>query len=1749
MHKHKTLYATLTLALLLSFMSPNNDRHAHAVGGAVARASYPAQTRSLIALSRQASAHQARGNVALLSAKVGALHTTIQAQRHASDVGPGRHERRAAAITPRDAANCNGQPYLNQNGTQYTIGNDYVYWTFDFDPSLSSRSSLGFPGDLYYDAYGGCSYSYTNIEGSIALSFVENGVRHVYGTPNGEYGSWWSSNAANIPTGTIADSMVPVKVTQDSTPGQDPLVVTFEFLAGDARVDWTLSIGGADKNVSYSVKVTAPGDASISNVSLYHMYDLDDLNGGDSSPGADGQYLDGLLGSVYSLQQGIGIGGYNAQWDLSTEDGSQQSVDDTFQKVVEGTSFNNYPESQQYPTGSNGADGGLQFSLGTLAAGTSVIVGGTGGGTRNYITPPPPGVTADDEDWVAANSASTLPASSASVTVDIKRFYGALQQDQPITADVNQGSPEYGQLARPQFVEDASGATNSATLQLEAYGVRGQDGMVTIECQPSAPSQCQPYTVQGTWGPEDSHASGWRIFTSVPANPVPVSVLNFPNLNLSDHTYIQSPYPAPNTITVNGTGGGTAIAWARITVKGVRPVVLVHGIAPAEAPVVPSSSPLNLGGWNTWKDWVRKDGYLTNIGVPNIRPNEEITDTANQTQQSSDPTSPNHYVSDVRVWVSAFGSYEDNAQQVNDHINMVLKRYGVNKVNVVTHSMGGLDATYAALGDNAKVANVIMLEVPYDGTPLADALVDGPCAATVKSIATGDVGRVIVGGALCLYISAVFSPGAPELTRAYWQQYQSTHHGDLLLANPQTHYYTIAGTDSSAFFGLPGTFIQRNSSGSDNDSIVPASSVMAASDKTKAAGATFLGGVPYTHFNITTQHDIYCQIAPYIALTQASAPTCEVNPFLPAVSTADGHYDQSGPRIVTPSTSVADDATSISSDIPPQFGPPITATIMPGSVVTETFPVASSSHLNVFLSSDQTSVQMTLRDPAGTAITPLDASAQYTETAITGDGSVASYSPVNPLSGTWTAIITQTDPSGTPAHVLLGTSFMSTLTITPSAAALYQPGATTPFSVMLADAGVPVDSATITATTSLSSTTPVTITLTNTGQGVYSGDFGALATPGEYTVNLVATGTDKGAPFALTGLAFFTVATGNASFAGAYAEGATPGDFGLYSSLVITPTIQVNAPGAYSLQGALTDAAGNVVGTAGASAHLDPGASQALGLSFDGKTIGATGKDGPYQLRDLTLTDDSSGSVLTDDEVPLAYTTAPYVAAQFARPLIQILPGTQDMGTNPNAKGQFQNLTVSFTATGALNDSYQVAATLASAQGQYITAVTQSVRLSSAPTQVALQFSGADIAALGIDGPYYVTGVTIVPDSSPTTYVSYPSFWTTQAYSAASFAPPSMTPTGTPVPPTATPANTFAPPAATPTNTTVPPVATAPNTPVPPAAPTSMPNPPVVAPTNTSVPPSVPPTTAPASGVTTRTPAPASTVAHNATIIQPTATRTPISRVAGVMRTQLTCARPTVTRILVNGKALTKGTQLLSGQMVAVRVHAAPRMSVQTLIDLTHMVTTTTGTGRHHKTVKRTVVVGHVAATATTNRTGDATGYARIAYVPATTATVALKVGVHAACGGSATMVSPATRLKPAYVTPMVSVSLPNGKAVSGATIKTNSVIVVRVDAAENTPIKIAVTLRIQGSKESVTYTAPSNARQAEPRTGKLDGYLMEQVRIPYEPRHYKVGATLAVTVSARSTVGKKPRTLTATTGALHVTLQSERPPQRVRHR
>ena len=78
-----------------------------------------------------------------------------------------------------------------------------------------------------------------------------------------------------------------------------------------------------------------------------------------------------------------------------------------------------------------------------------------------------------------------------------------------------------------------------------------------------------------------------------------------------------------------------------------------------------------------------------------------------------------------------------------------------------------------------------------------------------------------------------------------------------------------------------------------------------------------------------------------------------------------------------------------------------------------------------------------------------------------------------------------------------------------------------------------------------------------------------LAGPLTNTINRLA----EAAPYEFSG-----------AFGPGFAEQAVPDSAGLYTTLAITPTIQIFTAGNYALQGTLTDVAGHVVATAGASA-------------------------------------------------------------------------------------------------------------------------------------------------------------------------------------------------------------------------------------------------------------------------------------------------------------------------------------------------------------------------------------------------------------------------------------------------------------------------------------------------------------------------------------------------------------------------------------
>lgn len=71
--------------------------------------------------------------------------------------------------------------------------------------------------------------------------------------------------------------------------------------------------------------------------------------------------------------------------------------------------------------------------------------------------------------------------------------------------------------------------------------------------------------------------------------------------------------------------------------------------------------------------------------------------------------------------IDAFGTVENNAQQLKEIILEILDNTNTDKVNIIAHSKGGLDSKYmiSHLGMSDKVSSLTTLCTPHKGSPVA----------------------------------------------------------------------------------------------------------------------------------------------------------------------------------------------------------------------------------------------------------------------------------------------------------------------------------------------------------------------------------------------------------------------------------------------------------------------------------------------------------------------------------------------------------------------------------------------------------------------------------------------------------------------------------------------------------------------------------------------------------------------------------------------------------------------------------------------------------------------------------------------------------------------------------------------------------------------------------------------------------------------------------------------------------------------
>lgn len=85
----------------------------------------------------------------------------------------------------------------------------------------------------------------------------------------------------------------------------------------------------------------------------------------------------------------------------------------------------------------------------------------------------------------------------------------------------------------------------------------------------------------------------------------------------------------------------------------------------------------------------------------------------------------------VHVYVSnqdGVGSIENNAKQLKEEINEILKKENAKKVNIIAHSKGGIDSRYmiSMLDMEDKVASLTTLSTPHHGSNMSRKLLTMP---------------------------------------------------------------------------------------------------------------------------------------------------------------------------------------------------------------------------------------------------------------------------------------------------------------------------------------------------------------------------------------------------------------------------------------------------------------------------------------------------------------------------------------------------------------------------------------------------------------------------------------------------------------------------------------------------------------------------------------------------------------------------------------------------------------------------------------------------------------------------------------------------------------------------------------------------------------------------------------------------------------------------------------------------------------
>jgi Ca2+-binding RTX toxin-like protein len=741
-----------------------------------------------------------------------------------------------------------------------------------------------------------------------------------------------------------------------------------------------------------------------------------------------------------------------------------------------------------------------------------------------------------------------------------------------------------------------------------------------------------------------------------------------------------------NTIQVdvdrNNGGWAVEIDWAElrplVTHDAVRPVVLAHGITDN------GQGSARSGMWQF-------DDFLQDA-VPDL-----------QGRTSSPPMTLN-------------GAIKANAAILGDAIDDVVVGEPSDQVDIVAHSMGGLDARLYAFDNPGRVRNLVMVGTPNGGSELAVAL----CSLRLqKKLPTGLVPWLLRD------IEPSFGEcdgpqnGLYQLLPSYVRDVFNRQVPD----RPTVDYVTIAGRKGGAGsiitdgFG-PGIL-------GEDDGTVSTASVRWLS----FTNADHPGLHSSTYPTVDRDHmGLVREVDDENPLSFAMA-ACDVAYF--AADFCPLPFDLDG-------TESAEDVVSARASEPvatAQVGVGPAAVIAPGQSIELPVDVAPGERAGLIVFADEgLAVQL---DVAGLTATDVFGSAAL-GASFTGPATLSVQNPTaEPLqvASLLTLASTRALQLSVPTLVGAGQTFTVDATMTGAL-----PGETVQY-VVSDSAGAAVAQG----------------ELADAGESTWTAEVTPPG-PGSYSVAVSTLGARV--RMAVAGV----IVSEGGGFVGGFDEstGDLDGD-SLIDTLVLEVPVDVARAGDYRVAARLVDASGQLVTTAGAGATLDEGRGTVV-LELDGRQIHDRAGDGPWTLVDATLSDSEMNLVDIADLGPVRNDDA----AEYEHDAVQVTD-LGEQAVDHDGDGLTDVLALHASARVDVDDWYALNGKLVSSDGTEVGRVSSTVWLARGSTAISLDFDGAGIGATGKDGPFTLRDLTLYPTSSAGGGLALVDSYRTQAYRSAQF--------------------------------------------------------------------------------------------------------------------------------------------------------------------------------------------------------------------------------------------------------------------------------------------------------------------------------------------------------------------------------------------